>query len=195
MSVTYVSFYAGPGYAEEAAGLRESLDKFGLKHAIIELNDTGSWVTNCAEKPLFLRMMREWFTGPLVWLDADARVQRYPELFDEWATAWPPIDIGFCTVPRFPPEQMDPVMASGTLYFGDTPRAQQLLSAWRVAQAETPDDLDQTTLSNAVNATRGAFVIGELPESYCAIFDRDVPDPVILHRQASRKLRKRQPVA
>ena len=179
MRPTYVSFYTGPGYAEEAEGLRRSLAAHDLPHWIEPLDDTGAWVTNCAQKPAFLRRAREHFRGPLVWLDADARVVRPPTLFDT-------LD---CDVAGHWFKGAE--LLSSALYFADTEAARQILDAWCAQQERNRVVWDQKVLQHVLLHGAPGWRIVDLPAQYSAIFDAGIADPVIVQGQASRRLKRR----
>lgn len=180
MQPFYVSFHSGPGYAEEAAGLVKTLDAFGLPHDVRELPDAGTWEMNCGRKASFLLSMRQRHPGkPLVWLDADARVIRPPTLFDEltcdFAAHWKDGD----------------ELLSGTMFIGATEAAGELLEMWRIECEQNPTEWDQRALQRIINREPARWSIERLPASYTAIFDAGMSEnPVIEHRQASRRLKR-----
>jgi hypothetical protein len=178
MPPLYVSFYT-PGYAEEAAALRETLDRFGLPHEIRAMNSMGNWTHNCAMKSAFVCDMLHQRLRPVVWVDADARVVRYPDLFNS-------LDCDFAAHWRW-----DAELLSGTLYFAATDTAANLAKAWAERCIANPQRWDQRTLQETVASIEG-LRDARLPASYCSIFDApDMQDEpaVILHTQASRRLK------
>jgi hypothetical protein len=88
-----VSFYTeGTGYEQEAGRLVESLYRFGLEHDVQPRPNMGGWKKNNDYKPAFILEMMEKHKGrDIVWLDSDAVVMAYPELWDDAATG-----IGVC---------------------------------------------------------------------------------------------------
>lgn len=179
MTPLAVSFHTGPGYAEQARALVESLDAHGIEHDVREEDDTGTWVTNCARKPYFIRRMRAAHVGPIVWLDADARVRSQP--------TWP--DGGDLAYHRF----RDRELISSVLWFGDTPGAREILELWCSAQDDAPAMWDQRTLQRVIDGHRDRWDVRALPESHCCI-DRLHSTgvvPVIEQLQASRMLKRR----
>lgn len=179
MSPLFVSFFT-PAYAAEAAGLVESLDAFGLPHDVRKLDSRGDWTRNCSMKPAFIREMRAEHPGrPIVWLDADARVKAPPVLFDMLA--------GFDFACHY---RGGEELLSGTLYFGPTDTAYELLRAWEQECRFFPEQWDQVRLSVAVGRVAGLRTY-HLPASYTRILDADDqgPDIVVWHGQASRRLR------
>jgi hypothetical protein len=179
----FVSFFAGPGYACEADGLRASLDALALPYTIEERTDAGSWLANCAQKPVFLKEMRQRIRGPIVWLDADARVLKAPDFFAELPHY---VDVAYHLF-------RGRELLSGTLYFGDTSGARRLLDAWVHAQVEQLTAWDQRVLEVVLSAWPGVWVAKELPEAYVYVDRLGTKgiDPVIYHGQASRRLKAR----
>ncbi len=186
------AFSKGTGYAAEADQLAYTLRALALEHVIVPFESRGSWVKNCAIKPEILLAERAhdgnrdlWSRTtlrPVVWLDADARVRSYPELFDGLE----------CDVAFHRKAGRDPrgELLSGTLYFGATENAGRLLELWRRECAANPGVTDQRVLDECVLDMRGLEIV-KLPATYCQIFDlmKDAGTPVIEHMQASRRLR------
>jgi len=182
-SPLFISFHSGPGYADEAKGLQESLAALDLPSLILGERDAGTWIANCAQKPCFLRRIRATLDGPIVWLDADARVLRMPVLFNDLTC-----DIALHVRT---PERGKPEMLSGTIYLGNTDGACEILYEWCEEQERQPQMWDQRTLQRVLEANPDRWDVVHLPETYCAIFDKGIQDPVIEHRQASRRLKVR----
>lgn len=180
MPPLFCSFHAGPGYAEEARGLAESLDALGLPHVIRALPDAGAWELNCGRKPVFLLdVAREHPDRPLVWLDADARVVQAPTLFDS-------LECDVACHYRHGEE-----LLSGTLYFGGTDGAIDLLNEWASECQRNPNEWDQRVLQAILADRPHRWRVQTLPAEYVRIFDADdMGEAVILHRQASRRLKR-----
>jgi len=181
ISPLFVSFHTGGNYERHAAELAETLTQFGLEYEIDRMPCTGVWCSNCAMKSTFIaQKMDEHPFRPLVWLDADARVRKHPEMLLNMGTT---ID--------FAAHKLDGVeLLSGTLYFGGTQSSVDLASAWRRRCVIEPNVWDQIHLSGAVDAMPQLNVV-YLPESYTRIFDRsnlmERSEIVVEHLQASRQ--------
>jgi hypothetical protein len=179
MPLTAVCFYTtGTAYEQEAAELVASCDAVGLGCVTRGLEPRGSWERNCALKAGFVRSMRAELRGPLLWVDADARLARFPtelltlnadfamHLLDGWR--------GF----------------SATVYFDDTPEAARLIERWHERCEAEPDIWDQIHLDLAWEDTAREhdLTTAWLDERFAKIFDRPANiDPVIVHTQASRR--------
>lgn len=188
----YISF-ATPDYDAHARRLVESLDRFGLPHWVSLMPGTGSWVRNCAMKPEFvLRMMRRHPDRPVVWVDADAVVRKYPALFGGLGVE---ADAAVCKYAWKRARKTE--VLSGTLYFENNGPSLALVGRWADLQKQAPDVWDQRTLEEALATTPEARV-RNLPVEYCYItdFHRDENpgmEPVIEHFQASRIARQKAP--
>lgn len=187
----FVSYYTD-AYTGRAADLVKSLDALRLPHHVEKRPDSSSafpklrWLNNVRAKPDFiLSKMREQGSGrTVVWVDADCVARREPTLllqggFDVAAFRWrPPWWNNGYEVP------------SGTVGFGSTPKAVEILKAWRDFIARHPDTPTQPRLEQAINAVSGA-IVRWLPVDYYYIHDTHAelyPDvrPVFEHFQHSR---------
>jgi hypothetical protein len=198
----YVSFFT-PLYQDEAAGLVESLDRFGLEHEVVAMADRGGWQRNTREKAWLLGLtLFAHPRRPVVWLDADARVRAFPELFEIWAQreALKQLghDLGPLPAPDFaahwkpkPAPYGGTELLSGTLYFSGSKASIELVEDWRERCESHPDDYDQLSLENVVKEQSRLSVV-DLPSSYTCIFDAEpsMGPPVICHYQASRRLKR-----
>jgi hypothetical protein len=178
-----VSFYTvASGYEAEAREMVASARKFDLRCDVRGERDLGDWRLNCGMKPAYIRnRMLDHPGRPLLWVDADGRFRKKPELFKH-------LDCDFAAHWRHGSE-----LLSGTLLFNATENAWQLAQAWVKAQAENPRELDQRTLSAVVSSgVVPGLKVYRLPPAYTRIFDgSDMgPEIVIEHMQASRRLAK-----
>lgn len=180
-----VSYYTvGTGYEQEAAGLRACCDDLGLACDIRGVASRGSWEANCAMKAAFVRDRWLEHGDGVVWVDADARLARAPELLRARGFDFA---VHRCSGWQF---------ASGTVCFWRTAGAGALLDAWVARCEEDPWRWDQVSLDLAWEDTvrSGTLRTLWLPQAYTKIFDRGSEDPtgadpVIVHHQASRRLK------
>jgi len=188
-----VSYYTGPVYQREAYQLARSCGEIPLDYYVEARADAGGWLANTNAKPTFLAECDRRFPDrAILWLDADARVLRQPDIFRDKG--------GGCAYPvAYRTWHGKP--ASGTVFLrAGTDRA-VLLAAWIEEVARDPRATDQVCLGRAVG--RLGFPRFELPVEYCAIWDFDEqgkrrpldPEtrPVIEHLQASRITRRAAP--
>jgi len=177
---TYVSFYTiNTPYEAESKKLVETLDKHKLIHKEYAVVSTGSWERNTQLKSAVLCKALEEITGPVVYLDSDARVLSYPTLFDRF----PECDIAFHYFRGVE-------LLSGTLYLPNTETCKDLVALWDSRNKTEPGTWDQKTLQKIIEA--GSYDWLNIPEEYVWISGlATVPNPVILHTQASRVNRKK----
>jgi hypothetical protein len=197
MPPLYVSYYTiGNGYEPEAEGLRRTLEVFRLPYQIVGIPIDGlrgprTWQRAIGYKAEFIREMQHAFPDrPLVWLDADARITQRPRLFD-WVT---------CDLAAhwFRTKEL----LSGTLYLAPGKASRFLVEAWVRRNCERPDGrcADQRNLMDVVRSRRDLSILN-LPPEYAWIDAGSGSDlsaraygrryPIIVHRQASRRLKRR----
>lgn len=178
-----VSFYT-PDYYDEAVGLIQSLYKFDLEHEIEAVPSLGSWELNCNAKAEFIRRKLESHPDrSIIWLDADARVIKKPEMF------WSMAEEELCDFGAH--YRRGEGLLSGTLYFANNSDTLAFVEKWALLCEKNPTRWDQKNLTIAYEKTP-SIVRHNFDVEYCYIDKRhqhEYPsiEPVILHRQASRE--------
>lgn len=176
--------------------LLPTLIKWGLNYDIEYPLDKGSWAKNTHMKAEFLKKMLLKHKQPIVFLDADATIERFPILFEQleeydisyhelnWYSFWRGIEGN-------PKREY----LSGTLYLNYNPIIIDFLDAW-IALNKRSTAWEQRNMQQILEKWKPRLKIYPLPIEYIAIKKRDgkVPDfikePVIVHWQASRKHRR-----
>ena len=191
---------ATPKYVDLLEGLEADCARLGLESYTARVPDQGSWVLNCALKPMVLASALAMSRGrAVVWVDADANIVSEPVLFAELARER--VDFAahrFQWSPKHPVE-----LLSGTVFFGATAGGLQVLRDWGALCSRIPQDSpgqrpdwDQNLLMQVVDDGR-EIEARELPGAYCSIAG-DVAEriqlaegerAVIVHNQASRTRR------
>lgn len=193
MKYIIVSYYTkDTPYKAQAMRLAVSLERFNLPWHIEEVPNLGSWQRNTHYKATFIKtMLLKFFTRPaVVFVDADAEIKRYPELFDKLDC-----DLGVCyrDYALFPchSRKQGKELLSGTMFIANNKRMWDFIEAWITINDETKR-WEQLNLEEALNSWRKNLRIKEMPPEYCKIFDlmRGVEDPVIVQHQASRKYKR-----
>jgi len=77
----FISFYT-PDYKDEIAVLEDSLIGTPCTYDIEMVKSKGDWKKNAFYKIPFIVKKLKQYKHPLVWVDADAKVVSYPEMFD-----------------------------------------------------------------------------------------------------------------
>ena len=176
-----IAFYTKDTQYEELVNkLTISCQKFSTLWHTEAFKDRGKWEHNCAIKPEFiLEMLHQYPDETLIYIDADALIQRQPELFETF-------DGDFACHYR------NGELLSGTLFFKSNAKTIELVRRWFEKQQEDPNIWDQKVLQEVIKDSQDlGLELRELPATYCKIFDaRDQFGlPVIEHFQASRKVK------
>jgi len=193
-----VAYYTkGTGYEKESVTLHRSLHLFGLEHEILGVRNLGSWQKNTQFKSRFIKVMLEKYHGrPVVYIDVDAEIKKYPILWDQWSSGNQPPDIGVYYRDFGDKTGNRKELLSGTVYFGNSnEKSLELVNQWIDINEKHPKTWDQKTLAIAIQGWDGTVKF--MPAEYCCIFDlmqnkkwENVENPVVIHYQASRRLKK-----
>lgn len=179
--IIYVSmFTSGTPYEEEIKTLQKSLDKFGLPYEFVGLRNLGNWEKNTQMKSQVIKTVMDKYNKDVVWVDADAEVLEYPELFYTLKC-----DLAFHYI-----KEWDEKM-TGTMFFKNNTVSREILNKWinHNASNNNPDGKNfQEIMANHVDC-----VIYDLPTEYIHV--RDIKylhcdKPVIVHNQASRRFKE-----
>ena len=175
-----ISFYTKQ-YKREVDRLICSLKKFNIDCDIEYYESDKSWIENTNYKQVFIKKKLLEYKHPLVWLDADAEVVKYPKYFDVIEE-----DVGLHV------KDFDKLQ-TGTMYFKYKPNVLELLDVCIRNSKVEPKIPDGRHFHGAIRSRylRGWLTMFTLPYSYYYIFDlySKWKDPVIKHYQASRRFR------
>ena len=156
-----VAFYTkGSIYENEVKELETTARQFHVAFDSEAIEDKGDWRLNLSYRPTFiLKMLDKHKQGVLV-LDADARIRQKPNLLINASC-----DIAFYYWPKYK------IACGGTLYFGNTRMAKEILEEWEKREKEqwetTPNDqftLKEIVLGSSKWALNSARLF--LPVSY-----------------------------
>lgn len=178
--------FATPLYAEHAERLRASCQRFGYRHWLQALESCPSWEAACNMKPTFIYEAMLASDEPILWLDADAVIER--RFFTEGL--WGAYDFAiYRDLARGGRHRF----RSGTVFFNQTKPAYDLALLWEKHSAQDRKAWDQEHLYNAWEEMQDTIKTHFLDETYCKIIDRgNVEDPHIVHFQASRQLKEKK---
>lgn len=176
-------------YEVHAKKLIASLRKFSIHHDIVPIENQGGWDRNTHYKPGFiLGMLDKYPNTAVVYNDVDSEFLQYPKLFDELNC-----DVAVHLLDHalyralYHRRKAAPEVLSGTIYFGNTDQAREIIRLWKDACNEQIKVWDQVLLQQAIGNN-----YYRLPPQYCVIHDYmiDVPNKIIVHYQASREQRR-----
>jgi hypothetical protein len=191
-----ISFYTkDTSYEKEILKLESSLQRFNLPYYFFGCQQYGSWRANLnCKSASILEAFSKFPNKDIVFVDSDAIIRQYPELFDRLSLKGQyHMAAHFHCYPQSVPGGS---LLSGTLWFHNCPETVALVEEWHRIGLQYPQIRHQHCLRLAIEERRrtGHKVnIFRMPSSYTCIFDyrgnRRV-SPVIEHFQASRKLRR-----
>lgn len=175
----YALFYTkDTPYEREAIECEKTLRAFNLNYRIWPVDSRGSWELNTQIKASVVKDALDSTTGPVVYVDADSRVESYPILLDQIEC-----DIAFHYFRGVE-------LLSGTLYLGNTKRCKQLVDEWIERNNRFPGEWDQRVLQAIISKNKDIDWL-VLPETYVYIDGLATTRslPIIRHTQASRRLK------
>lgn len=181
---TIISFYT-PKYKIEAAYLKRSLTKLNIPFLMKPVKNK-TWQNACAYKSKFIKKQLKKLKSPVIWLDADAYVYKYPALFDY-------LNCDFSA--RFIKDKSffnEEKILSSTLFFNYTNKSMLLLDSWIEKCINNPKIFDQDHLTEAFYEHQNSLTCQHMPKEYSLIINEITSTPidqiVILQTQASRLL-------
>jgi len=172
-------------YEDYVQTLVESLERFHLFYYIEGIESLGDWCKNVNYKPTFIkRMMNKFPEMNIVYVDCDAELLRYPKLF---GVIEDNIAVHLFNKSHFNKKFTGFEVLSGTIFLKNTDETYELVKRWEELCKKKPRQWDQKSLEQILN---GNFY--NLPEEYCKIYNakHGVQKPIIIHYQASRKVRR-----
>ena len=179
--------------------LLKSVRNLGLAYYAELIDDLGTWYKNTAYKPKFILDTLDKFKDQcLVFVDADATIEKEPSLFLELPEYYD-IAVHFLDRNRWYGHQdiNNIELLSGTIFLRNNDHIKRLVKHWH-EEAERTQEWEQKVLQRILKQHIDINIY-ELPLSYCYI--KTLPDgreplikldPVILHHQVSRQLKKRK---
>ena len=185
----FVSHYTvNTPYEQEVERLKTSLERFHLEYWIEAIQSFGSWRKNsnyCTEQ--VLKALEKFRNRDILRLDADAEIEKYPDIFEQ--NDFQEVDIA-AHVHNFPWHKNE--LMGGTLYFANNEHVQAVVTEWhKQAMGKHWAKRNGDLLQKLIWTHKDNIRFRELPASYCRIFDtmRSVP-PVITHHQASSRYKR-----
>jgi|Laugresu1bdmlbsd_1035121.scaffolds.fasta_scaffold04034_6 hypothetical protein len=163
-------------YENEIKFLIESLKKFNFScDHIVPYKNQGTWEKNCQYKAIIIKEKLKELKKPVVWLDADAVIVKNPILFENIKE-----DMASC--------QWYGGLISGTLYFKNNEKINEVINEWIELNEQNPKEWDQKTLTRV--AKNKEISIKILPLSYCKIDYFKTKNAFIMQNQASRRFKR-----
>jgi len=164
---------------------------------IIKAQNFHHWGKNVAQKPFIILQLLDEKKDNIVFVDADATIEQYPQLFhdipEEYDIACHILDWDTWYKNKSHVKEL----LTGTMYFRNREKVKSLCREWYI-KAEDGSGWEQTILEGILEK-RKDIKIFELPISYCYIKTLPtgkephvkIENPVIVHHQVSRNLKRR----
>lgn len=171
-------------YRPHAEKLIDSIRKYLFPASIFSVECLGDWHKNTHYKARFINDCMQRFTEDIVYVDCDAVVMSYPDLFN---------DIDSDVACWRTPARYGSTLSNGTILLKNNAVVKRMVKIWmELCDQSQRDCFEQEKFERAV--IRSGVSLIELPITYCQIFDYPVQSdkPVIVHYQASRKFRERR---
>ncbi len=181
--------------------LEKSCKNFKLKTYFATVPNLHNWYRNTAYKPKFILDALNNLKRDVVWIDADATIEKYPILFDIIPKEY---DIALHNLSWrkwYGHDSDTKELLTGTMYFRNRQVVKDLCQEWYdKSNADVTSNIwEQKILQNIIG--KYPIKIYELPIEYIYITTRPngLPslikcDPVIKHYQASREWKRKIPI-
>jgi hypothetical protein len=176
--------------------LLPSLKKWKLKYKIEGIKNLGNWQKNTHYKAKFIKKMLLKYKQPVIFLDADATIEKYPYLF--WKLEELNYDIGLHYLDwylfwRKQSGQMKREALSGTLFLNYNKKVLKFLDKW-IKENNESTQWEQRNMEKILDR-QFYLKVYDLPPKYTCIKLRNgqIPihyvksPPVIIHHQVSRQ--------
>lgn len=181
---TLISFYTNDWkYAQYAKELIEDCANLKMPYKIEELPSTGSYLKNTCMKPKFILDKLNELKSPVLWVDVDASLVKYPSFFDT-------VNGDFAA--RKMSEQRTRTWHVGTMWFNYTPQMIEFIEHWI-------DNTGKISDESALEATweEYGYLIDttNIPADYFYIERKSRPMPnstVIMHRISDSLMKKKE---
>ena len=196
----FIGFYTKDTPYEQLANenLIASYERWNLSYDVKGIPDRKSWAENTAMKSKIIKEMLLKYKEPVVFLDADATIEKFPELFFQIPNN---VDLAFHHFNWFGhwrnqwENKTRIELLSGTMYWGYNEKTLNLLDEWIVKVQEHIHKWEQKILEEIVYAKNNLNIM-DLPAEYCCVIRQNntipnyIKEPVIIHWQASRQYKR-----
>lgn len=172
-------------YEKDIDILSRSIDRYNIKYDIIGKDNTGNWIKNTYLKALTIKDAMNKYKIPVVWIDIDAKLVRYPDFFFNMNGE----------ISYFKFDNYEDIL-TGTLYFAYTDNCKRIIDDW-ININSTSDVPDASNFLYVINKFKRNKDITlkyiPLPVEYVNIIGNDLTksnNPVIIHNNASKRYGK-----
>jgi len=140
MNTLFVSYYSdippSSFYKTCAINLKNRITELGGKIHLEELPNLGSYAQNCLRKPKFILDCLNKFNQPIIWIDADSRVNFLPVEMDN-------LNVDVACV-----EKANGCPESALIFFNNTEKSKQFIEKWIGGCSMNALELDHPVLKD-----------------------------------------------
>jgi hypothetical protein len=126
MKTRLISFYSDienrTYYSDNAKRLMSECQSLDIPYDIRHKESLGSYQLNCLSKPQFILDMLEEFKEPVLWMDADSKIHKSLDIFDQFDDS---VDLAIATA-----NGSLTGMKASPIYFGYTDKSKQFIKSW-----------------------------------------------------------------
>jgi len=153
-----ISSHLGDYYKRASHRLSKSLLKHDLAHIIFPLKHASSWAKNCALKQTLILQVLETMNHPVLWIDIDGEVFKYPSVFENAK-----FDMAICSVSGH--------WLTGTLYFSAKKKSMDFVRLWR--QKTKPSEPDEVSLLHLFRCNNSGLKLQMLDNTYNSVVHKE----------------------
>lgn len=159
MNPTVISFFTNDWeYPKYAKSLTQDCIRLNLDHHIVEKQTTGNYKLNCNIKPEFILETINNLKRPVLWVDVDCSIMKYPELL----AIDPLYDLALNKTPW-----NDNRWSVGHIYVNFTPTSINFIQVWI---DHTKSTIDHIAFDRAIEEHNNLRIF-ELPPEYFSIMN------------------------
>lgn len=180
--VTYFSdLSSGSFYRDSANLLQCRIKELGGRIHTEELPNLGSYALNCLRKPKFILECLDRFKEPLIWIDADSKVNQLPIELDNLEE-----DVDIACV-----EKANGCPESALIYFNNTGKSKEFITEWMNRCSVDVPELDHPVLKEMWFNKYGEGKKKSLNDIVCSVRD-DSKVTIIMSKTLGKREHTRQ---
>lgn len=163
MAISYVT--SGTDYENEVQHLKGDLERFKIPYEIMKAESQGNWTLNCYYRAVVIqKAMLKYPNKNIVWIDADARIRKYPKLFDDMKA-------------QIAATYRGDELLWGTVFYKNCDLVFEFCDDWWKDRGLSQRRTVQSLLDKYIKERGLSFY--KLPTTYTQIFDLMVGDPSV----------------
>jgi len=204
MPVIVTAYTDGTPYADEYKQLEEAATAMGFKFRAYPYKAKRNWHANCCMKPrMILKAMEDNPSVPVVFMDSDARLRRYPEMLIDASFDFGCVQFDWPAIGGpYQGTRTNVETSSAMIYCGPHPGTRRIIEGW----AKACDDAAENTPSGGIGGDQQFLqaaidreleranhaIVQYLPFKYNQIHDHmaHIGPPVVEQMQASRRYKR-----